>query len=70
MKDPLRGVTDKKCREVLRAAMNDGCEVTWTKGGHIRVMTPNGPYFTGGTPSGGAARNLRSGLRGKGVNIP
>lgn len=71
MNSVLRGVTDKKVREVLRAAERAGCTLSWTGKGHIRVETPQGVYFTGGTPSDHrAATRLRAGLRARGVPIP
>lgn len=70
MRDVLRGVTDKHVRQVLRRAQRLGCEITITNGGHLRIETPNGPYFTGITPGDrkGFLR-LKSGLRQKGVDI-
>lgn len=68
--DPLRGVTNKEARAVLRAAREQGCRITITRSSHIRIDTPNGPYFTGLTASrDSSARNLRAGLRQKGVNV-
>lgn len=68
--NPLRGVTNKAARQLLQEVQDLGYKVTLTKGGHVRVDTPNGPYFTGTTMSDHRGiRALRAGLRQKGVSI-
>ncbi len=70
MSDPLKGVTDKTVRAVLRDARRAGCEIRWTGKGHIRVDTPGGPVFVGGTPGDQkVATHLRVILRRKGVEL-
>ena len=65
-----RGITPKDRRQVIQTAADDGCHVTITNGGHVRILTPKGPYFTGTTGSDARSlRSLRVDLRRRGVNI-
>jgi len=66
-----RGIKPKALREVLAAAEDAGATVSLTRGNHVRVETPEGPYFTGSTASDGRViRHLRSDLRRRGIDIP
>jgi hypothetical protein len=52
MKDVTRGMTNRECRDVVRAAIKAGCTATITSGGHLHIVTPNGQsYFAGMTTS-------------------
>lgn len=65
-----RGIMPKDRRQVIQAAADQGCEVVITNGGHVRILTPEGPYFTGTTGSDTrSTRYLRRDLRRRGVNI-
>lgn len=47
-----------------------GHEVNLTNGGHYRIETPQGPVFTGASPSDHRAwKKLRSDLRRRGVKV-
>ena len=37
-------------RKVLDEVARLGGTVEWTRGDHLRINTPQGPYFTGKTP--------------------
>lgn len=63
--------TSPEIRDLLREAEKAGCIVEKCKrGGHYKVVTPNGPVFVSFTPSSRyAATMARSDLRRKGVAI-
>lgn len=70
MSDVTRGMTNRDTRKVVREAIKAGCGVSITGGNHIRIDTPQGPYFTGLTTSDQRAHlNLRRDLRRRGVAI-
>lgn len=56
-------------RKPLRAARKAGWGVEFTKGGHIRVTPPDGPYIImSATPSDGhATKNAKADLRRAGL---
>lgn len=69
-KSILRGVKGTGLREVYEAAIREGCELSMTRGSHVRVDTPNGPVFGPLTAScRRSAKNLRATLRRYGVGV-
>lgn len=70
MKDITKGITNREQRAVVRAAIRAGCTVTITGGQHVRILTPNGPVFTGLTGSDRHSHKaLTNTLRKKGVHL-
>jgi NADP-dependent 3-hydroxy acid dehydrogenase YdfG len=70
MKDITRGITNREQRALVRMAVRAGCEVTITGSNHVKIMTKNGPVYTGLTGSNrNAHRALRRQLEGKGVRL-
>jgi hypothetical protein len=68
--DPTRGITNREQRAVIREAIKAGCVVTITRSQHVRIETPDGPYWTGLTGSSrNAHRVLRRELIKKGVPL-
>lgn len=57
--------SDSNYRSLFKAAVAQGFTVSTTRGGHIKIMSPQGGlYFAAATPSDRRAfANLRSGLR-------
>lgn len=70
MSNVLAGVTNRDVKALLREVMKAGHAVSLTRGGHVRIDTPQGPYFTGSTTSDWrAVRSLRCDLRRRGVEV-
>ena len=69
MTDQLKGVTNKDVRKALRNAERQGCQITRTKGGHMKVTLPDGsPYFIGTTqPAARTVKNMRAHLARHGI---
>jgi hypothetical protein len=69
-RNPTNGITNREQRAIVREAMKAGCEVTITRSQHVRIETPQGPYWTGLTGSSrNAHRILRRELIKRGVPL-
>lgn len=57
-------------RALVAKLVKLGIEVTYTKAGHWRVVTPKGLYFMPSTPSDTRGlRNTKAALRQRGIEV-
>lgn len=61
----------QEMKQLVRHLEKAGYEVNHRPNGHLRVETPNGPYFMAHSPNGGkrSMQNTIAGLRRKGVEL-
>lgn len=63
-------VSPKDYAQLIGRAADDGCDVTYTRGGHVRIDTPSGPVFAASTASDRrGVLNVRAQLRQRGVAL-